>query len=249
MRLCLSGLEQTIELSRRFVTTMEVHNRVLFSRICHSLQSGNGLTAIEPYSIWEGDIEQKPEAQMLFIASPLLLPWADRDLANGISKRVEELLFEDEGVRLGIEGLFSSINSSIARMALQLHSDYGFTIGWELKRYLKLMGFGVEEAPDDSLFDKVIKFLEFSEDARLSRVLVFVNLKLFFSKKEVEQIIDQAVFSGLSMLLLEGVQDNASYENEKKYVVDQDFLEFCQHNSQQCPSLCSGDFVPSVLEQ
>ena len=226
MKLCFSGFEGSIELEEGFAVTLEIHNRVLFSRVCQSLQSGAGQEAIEPYSFWGGDEEQRPGGQLLFVASPLTLPWDDREFVNGISKRMEELVFEDECIRRELEELSLSINSAIAQVALQLHSDYGFTIDWELKRYLKLLGFGIDGAPDESLFDKVIRFLQLAEDVRLSRTITLVSFKLFFSENEIAQILEQAVFSGLSVLLLENAPNQVSHRYERKYIIDQDFLEY-----------------------
>lgn len=225
MKLCFSGLERPIDLKPGLVTTLEVQNRVLFRRICSSLLSNEGRYAVEPYSLWEEDVELRPQDRFFFVNSPLELPWDRRELVNGLSKRMEELVLEDEAVRIDIETLAASMESSISQLALQLHSDYGFALNWDLKRYLKSFGFGVDAVADCTPFDNLINFFHLALDARVNSVFVFTNLKLFFSENEVRQLIEQMVFSGLSVLLLETVPDHSDYEVEQKYTIDQDLLE------------------------
>jgi len=226
MRLCFAGLENTIELRTDSVATLEVHNRVLFRNVCESLASGEGADAVEAYTLWEDSTELRPTGQFLFASDPLNLPWQDKDLSNAAANRIEGLLLEDENVRIALEEMSVSVELLIQQLALQLSSDYGFALNWDLKRYLKSFGFGVDMMPSDSLFDKVIKFLRLAEDTGLKRTLVFVNLKLFLTEKELIQVYDQAFFSGLSMMLLENIADGRVFERERKYVIDQEFLEY-----------------------
>lgn len=249
MRLCFAGFENAIELRADSVVTFEIHNRVLFRNVCESLMSGEGVDAVEAYTLWDDDAELRPSGQFLFVTDLLNLPWQDKDLSSAAVNRIEGLLLEDEAARVVLEETTMSVELLIQRLALQLSSDYGFALNWDLKRYLKSFGFGIDVVPDDSLLDKLIKFLRLAEDAGLKRTVVFVNLKLFLSEKELMQVFEQAVFSELSVMLLENAVDDGVYELECKYVIDQDFLEHNLRSQAECPSLCSGDFAPSVLAQ
>ena len=195
--------------------------------MCASLLSEAGGDAVEPYSFWdEGGAELKPRGQLLCVGDPLNLPWDDRALSGALAGRFEGLLFEDEAVRREVEDAFAELASKVAQLALQLDSDYAFGVDWELKRYLKSYGFGVDVALDEPLIDKLIKFLLLAKDVSLEKVVTFVNLKLFLSENELERLYEQVFFSNLSVLLLENAPDPVSREEERKYIIDQDFLEF-----------------------
>ena len=71
----------------------------------------------------------------------------------------------------------------------------------------------------------MIKFLALVKDASLNKVILFVNLKLFLTENELELFYEQAFFSKLRILLVENAYDALRYERERKYVIDQDFLE------------------------
>lgn len=230
MRICFSGFEEPIELRASVVSVLEINNRVLFARVCESLRSGEGSYAIEPYSLWIGEEELKPTGCFLYVGDPLNLPWDDRLLAGALASRMEALAAEDEVVRRGLEEAFAALSEKVISLALQLDSDYSFGVDWELKRYLKSFGFGLDVASDEPLIDKLIKFLHLAKDTGLKKPLIFVNLKLFLSESELELLYEQAIFSGLSILLVENVFDSKIWENERKYTIDQDFLEVWPRN-------------------
>lgn len=226
MKVCFAGLNAPILVDDAAVSVLEVANRALFARICGSLASGLGADALEPYSLWDdADAELKPNAQFLLVASPLELPWDDKLLSGGLAARLEKMAFEDEGVRQSIEEAFAVLRSKLAQVALGLDSDYTFGVDWELKRYLRTYGFGVDLVEDEPLIDKLIKFLKLAKDASLKRALLFVNLKLFLTENELELFFEQAFFSRLSVLLVENTQDDACHQHERKYTIDQDLLE------------------------
>ena len=225
MRICFSGFNDPIVVDNSAISVLEIQNRVLFARVCASLFSEAGGDAVEPYSLWDGDLELKPGNQMLYVGNPLDLPWGSRFLAGALVGQAEKLLFEDEPTRREVEEAAALLSSLVSKLALQLDSDYSFGVDWELKRYLKSFGFGVDVASDESLIDKIIKFMLLAKDVSLDRVVIFVNLKLFLSESELDRFFEQAFFSNLSILLVENSSDSNCRQDERKYIIDQDLLE------------------------
>ncbi len=239
MRICFPGFEGDIEIHRGESVVLEVNNRVLFARVCASIAGGFGDGAVEPYSVWDdsGD-EIKASTSFLYVGDPLNLPWDNRAMAGALAGRFEKLLFEDEAVRVEAESAFNALRTMMGNLSLQLQADYAFGIDWDVKRYLKSFGFGVDLAEDGLLIDKIIEFLLLAEDVCLKKVIVFVNLKLFLSKKELERVFEQVFCSGLNVFFLETEHDSDCYAREKRYIIDQDLLEIW-------PSKSVGLFVSS----
>ena len=226
MRVCFTGFDSPMVIDDTAVSVLEVQNRALFARVCESLASGLGVDAIEPYSLWaDGDVELRPGSQVLLVASPLALPWDDKLLSGGLATRLEKIAFEDEEVRQSIEEAFSALRSRLSQVALGLDSDYTFGVDWELKRYRRTYGFGVDLVEDEPLIDKLIKFLKLAKDASLSRALLFANLKLFLTDNDLDLFFEQVFFSRLQVLLIENVHDASCRPHERNYTIDQDFLE------------------------
>lgn len=227
MKVRFSGLMRAIELQKGSVSVLEVHNKVLFSRLCQSLSSCKGELAVEPYSVWDGENnELNPGKVLLWVGDPFNLPWEDKALIGSLRSSVEQMVLEDESVRQSIEQLSVQLQSAIAQLCFQIEGEYRFGLDWELQRYLKAFNFHVDYDTDASLLDNLIKYLDFVADVMPGKVMVFVNLKNFLEQNELQRLYERVFFRNMSVLLLESVADTLSYNHEVKYVVDQDFLEY-----------------------
>lgn len=225
MRLVFAGLENPIELTAGECATVEVANQTLFTRLAQSLMSGEGRYASEPYSIWEGDSELRPKDVLMVIDNPLQLPWDERSYMGSIVKRIEREYLEDEDLRRTVEKLQESIATQLISLGFGFNADLFFNQEWDLKRYLKFMGFGVSYQESKAFIDNLHNFLSLALDAGDKRVLTFVNLKTFLSKNDFESFLEQVFFQKTKVLLLESKQDDSRYDHEQKRVVDLHFIE------------------------
>lgn len=225
MNLVLSGFSEALALGNDKVSVLEVHNRRLFARICQSLASELDDEALEPYTLWDGEDRRSSRNRFLFVFDPFELPWSEKALLGEVHERVEEMFLAEDDVRQEIEAAGRALSERVASLGLRLQSDYAFEVQWEMRKYLKAFDFSVEVDPSDALLDNLIKFLKLASDASFDKQLVFVNLKTFLEPDEVQEFYRQAVFSKLSVLLLENIPDEASFEYERKMVIDLDFLQ------------------------
>ena len=224
MKLSFSGLEQPIDIAAGYPYVLEIENQALFARICQSLRGGEGRYALEPYTVWDGEAALKPEASILFIDSPLELPWDDKSLMGAVSKRFEQMLLEDEDLRGEIDAAAQLITSKFLSLGMTMNAEYGFDLEWDFRRFVKTFGFGVDRT-QKSLLDSLIDFFSLALDAGCSKTFVFMNLKTFLTNKEVEELYKYAFFSNIKTLLIENKRDDADYSYERKRTIDLHFLE------------------------
>lgn len=185
-----------------------------------------GRYAIEPYSVWNDESEVAPKMATLLISDVFDLPWGDRSLLGEVLKRIEKDLIDDEEARLNLEKVERLLASRLMSLSSGLSADYTFGIEWDLARNLKMLGFGVDAMPGYKLIDNLITFLSLALDSRCQKILVFVNLKTFLTKNELKLFYEHVFYTGTHVVLFENKQDNNSYQHERKYNVDQDFLEY-----------------------
>ena len=226
MKLVLTGLENPIEIVPGLVTTLQVENEALFARVARSIVSLQGREAVEPFTLWEDDAEVKPSSALLVVPDALNLPWDERLLMGEVLKRVEREFLEDEDLRRAVESMDSSLSEKLLQLGFGMNSDYGFALEWDLKRYLKFRGFGVGFRSDESLLDSLLNFLSLACDAGCKKVIVFVNLKTFLTKSEVEALFEHVFYSKMKVLLLENKRDEVVYDYGRKMIVDLQFLEY-----------------------
>lgn len=249
MRLVFDGFETPIDLEPGCIATLQIENGSLFSRVVQSLASLEGRVATEPYSLWDDGVEMKPSASLLLATDPMRLPWDDRALMGEVMKRIEREFLEDEDVRREVEKLDTALASRLLEIGFGMHSEYGYGLEWDVKRYLKFRGFDVAVQGSEPFFDKLIRFLSLVLDARCKKTIVFVNLKTFLTKNDVQELCDYVFRSKMSILLLENKRDRSMYNHERKICIDLDFLETEKSESQVDRLFAVGDFAPTVLEQ
>ena len=226
MKIAFDGMENQIEIFPGSITTWEIENRTLFTRICQSLRSENGADAKESFSVWSDNNEEVvPSSAFINIGDPLELPWDNAAFSRGTADLIERLLLDDVETRERIETLNDQIQRLIEMLTFQIEGQYGFEKPWNLKQYNKAFAFSVQRDDDATYLENLITFLDFVSDISLDRVLVFVNLKIFLDQNDLEKVFDRVFFLGLQVLLLENSIDTVSHTHERKYTIDQHFLE------------------------
>ena len=226
MKLVFSGLELPIRFESGVCSTIEIANEALFARIAVSLLSGLGDAADEPYSFWEDHKEVKSKDALLFISSPLELPWNERLLAKETINKIEREFLLDESARLAVGDARNIVTHQLRELSVCFEHDYDLEIEWDFKKLLKFCGFDVSYSQDKSLLDNLMNFLSYAKDSGDKRVLVFANLKNFLTENEFNAFLEHVFYLKIKVLLIENKQSESRYSNERKLVVDHDFLEF-----------------------
>jgi CRISPR-associated protein Csn2 len=226
VRLVFSGLERPVSIEPGSAATLQVGQPALFSRIVESLISTEGRYAVEPYTFWDADKELAPKDVLLIVLNPFALPWDDRALMGQIIKKIERDMIADEDIRILIEEAEQAFASRLISLTGCLSADYSFGVEWDLPKSLKMLGFGAAPAAGTKLVDNLIAFLSLALDAGFKKGIAFVNLKTFLTKKEFDLLLEHVFYTKLNVLFLENKIDTEQHEYERKYVVDQHFLEY-----------------------
>lgn len=226
MKLMFTGADRPIDIARGLVSTVEVENPCLFTRMCRSLVSNGGEGVFEEFSLWdEAGNELAPSRVLFAVTDPLHLPWDSTELSGKLLGMMEVLLFEDEEARRLFEDYGSRLRGFSQRLTHQVECDYRFYVEWDIRRYLKSFGFSADRGDDLPYIDMLNIFLDYVSDIQLEKVFVFVNLKTFLGKIEFEQFLDRVFFHQMQVLLLENKICDMDYDYERKVRIDQHFLE------------------------
>ena len=225
MKLVFSGFENPLELEAGETSVLQVENGALFARVASSLKSGCGHYALEPYSFWDEEREVMPKDALMFVSDPLSLPWDDKTLLSAVVKQIEREFLEDEDLRMEVEEAEGALRQKLELLDMGFNADIGFALEWDLKRYLKFLGFGIAFQEEKTFLDNLLNFLSYALDAGCKKVICLVNLKTFLTKNELEQLYEHIFFLKLRVLLLENKHDDSSYEHERKIAIDLQFLE------------------------
>lgn len=219
MRIVFSTVPVSVELSDKKVSVLEVVNNHLFAEICNSLLTKDEELREIPFSLWNEDKEIKPEQNILYVDSPLSLPWDDKKLNNKFFEYVSKEINLDEQRRLRIVDAVSVINDEIFQVSSGFKASYELQTEWDMAKYLKMSHFSAEKA-GRSFFDNQIEFLNFISDVSFGGAIVFINLKNFFTQEQYTEWSSHVIFLGIQALLIETETSIRDNDNENKQVID-----------------------------
>ncbi|MGI6045612.1 MAG: type II-A CRISPR-associated protein Csn2 [Eggerthellaceae bacterium] len=224
MKLAFEGFEKPIELLQGQVTTLEIENKTLFSRVVQSLVSKGGEPE-EPFSLWIGEKRVNPDSVFFYVPDIFNLPYSNHALESELYESLHEEFLVDNDKRIELENLVNEVEDLVSKTALSFSSSYSFGLSWKLDKLLKALDFRVGFETNARLIDNLIEFITFLHDIRFKKWVVFINLKLFFNQNDLDTFLNQANFFNISCLLLESIHNVSIYENENKYSIDQALFE------------------------
>ena len=226
MNLQLLRFGKGMELGNGKVAVWEIESRRLFARIVRSLLSEQGKDATEPYQLW-GDNGKavNPKKALIVMNSLPTVPYDNKTLLGKLYSKVAQCIESDIELENAIQDMGANISRLIDDAGMSLWGNYSFAQGWALEQYLKAFEYRPNCGTHDAtLLEDCIRFFELCLDVGCASPIVMVNAKSFFDTEDLEGLYSQAVFLGTSLLVLETQHDSSHFEQERKMVIDQDFL-------------------------
>ncbi len=228
MKLSILRLGTTINLESSIVSTLQIENRFVFTRVTASLQSEKGEEAVEPYQLTDESNKPISPKKALFLLNTLpALPLNDRSLLTNLYKNICTQSNESSNTDCSSEYLNELMQKVFSETSNLTHSTWGnydFGLEWNLETLLKAFCFTPLVEDESSLLENSIAFFELLADINFSAPIIFVNAKSFFASHDLEILFEQAIFCGIKLLLLESWNDENNYKNERKTIVDQHLL-------------------------
>jgi CRISPR type II-A-associated protein Csn2 len=225
MRLQLLRFGIEVEFTSERVQTIEILDRTLFARVVASLLSEEGENAVEAYELWsDAGKRLTPKKRLLVLNDLPRIPYDNKTLLGKLYTVIASGL-EVEGELEKLDSTGRELLLSVADSTNSLWGRYDFGIDWNAATLLKAFSFAPDCSSANSLLENCIAFFGFCIDIKLEMPLVLVNAKSFFAPEELDALIEQAVFYGVKVMLLESWHDSISHLNEEKTILDQQFIQ------------------------
>ncbi len=222
MRFRLLRLDVDVEIQEGDISTLEIEDRTLFARVVKALLSEVGEYAEEPYLLFDDSGKRVNPKKALHVINTLPeVPLSDRTMLAKLFKLVTERSELEPALYEQIQSLSSALMEATEDIVGGMRGDYGLAVEWSYETFLKSFGLSPITNQDYSLLDNCIRLFGFCADIGDLAPVVLVNAKSFFSENELEELFDQAVFSGTRLLLLESWIDARTFTRETKTTIDQ----------------------------
>lgn len=200
MRLVHSEYNLDLELKENRVNVVSVENQAILAEIiqelCRQCNGGEG-----QFVFSDRDKILPMNKHIKLITDVFSLDCNEKKILTRLYQELEQLAIEDmayEGIRLNSEILFY-VENLCEKTSYHLKYQPEFSPS----QILKLMDLEFETEAV-SMLEKIIEYLGISNQLFKSTVTIFVNLKLFLTEKEMENLYEYAFYNKISLVLLEG---------------------------------------------
>jgi len=222
MNINIKYLDNTLHLSSSYVTSLEIENKKLFFRIVNDFCNiANGNITDEIY-ISEENEEIDISNKVNIVIDYFNLDFNTRKNLNELTKNLKDNLGEKELIE--ITTYYNKIEKIIVGKATETTVKLNIPNEFNIDNLLKNFKFEIEEKTN--LINKLYLLLDLEMLLNYNKLIIFVNIKQYLEKKDIEELIKYAQYNELNLLLIDNNSYGITMNNEKKLIVDNDLVEF-----------------------
>ncbi len=226
MKLVFSGFESALMIKRDRVNVLRIEDQSLYSRVALSLYRGLPDDSLEPAAFFDDFDKELKTSKVLYCAGDVLtLDLNDKRIVSQAVKVLLSRLSNHSEFIARIEELNYRIEDVFDSELVQMDGDYGFAEEWDSSKYLKMLGFGIDESSDATVFSRLGHFVRLMADLFPDQVIALFNLRTYLTDCQYEEFCRQVVSLQLAVLSCERDCDCMFGDLENGMFVDIDYLE------------------------
>lgn len=134
--------------------------------------------------------------------------------------------YGENNLFINLQNIFNNIEEVLCSYDFEL--EYKREL--KVSEILKAIGLKFNEYYYDNPFDNIICLFDLVSNFKLYKVVVLVNLKLFFNENEIIEIYKSALQRKINLLVFEFGEESKILKYENKIYIDNDFDEFVIRN-------------------
>lgn len=226
MKLVFEKFEAPLSLRRDALNVLRVEDPSLFSRCALSLAQGFPPDALEPVFFFSDDGREIKASKILYFAGDLLsLDLNDRRIVAQAIKVVAERMALEENAGYALEIINCEMEDIFAEQFVQMSANYYLADDWDLSKYLKMLGFGVDDSEDRTVYEKLQHFLRISADLFPEKVIAIVNASNYLTDAQYNEFCELVASLQLCVLSYEQGLRVAAGHLENVLSIDINYLE------------------------
>lgn len=220
--------EQKLELSNSYISIIRTSSQSTFRTLISKFWTRIEMNDPSGILIYDDDIREIAYTKDCeLILSPFLIDLNSKRIQTALINRLQKMLQTEQKTLADISGLRSAIDTAIGEQMSEFDfSLYIDTDSDDLAALLKYLSIHINYTPDD-LKSIITTFAAVSCELKLNKLTIFVNLKDYFSKEEIEEIESVFLANNMIILLIEFEECQAPLSKyERGLSIDTDFEEF-----------------------
>lgn len=222
MKIKFDFLDNIIEFKDGYISTIEIENKKYFSRIINNLLLLND-GILEEANIFENNIKELNLTNKInIIIDYFHIDFNNRKIINEIYKIIYNIIDENtiKIINKSYKQIYSSLKNSIQDIDLPLSIENVV----DINSILKISNLSIRYPKE--ILDKILLLIDIEEQLKLNNLLVFVNLKQYLNKEELEELYKYSLYKNIKLLLIDSQSYGISNKYEKKLLIDENLEEY-----------------------
>lgn len=223
MKLNVKYIDNDIVLNNENIYSIEIENKKNFYRLINDLLSisiGNNVDDINFYD------ENFQEINMLNKISIVIdyfnLNFDSKKYNSEIHKIISNNI--DEKLQQEFFTNYRKIYNSLKKVLNDIDLPLLIENEFDLDDLIKLFKISINKS--DNLLNNLFLLIDLEKLLNINKIVVFVNLKQFLDKSDIEELYKYALYNSINLLLVDSQSYGVCLKNEKKLVIDSNLDEF-----------------------
>ncbi|MDY5306378.1 type II-A CRISPR-associated protein Csn2 [Fusobacterium gastrosuis] len=224
MKLVYKNIEYILNLEENKVPVYIIENQKLFFTMLQDLHRQVNMSEEGNFSLFDDkNKELNISKNFLLISDVFNINFHDKKIINSIFSMLKEESLSEENYLLRLEA-----ENKLKDFLQVLISDFEFPLEinekFEYENLFKLFNIRIQENYENFL-EKIIDYLKIITRLTSIKYIVFINLKTFLSKNELEKLYKESFYNKINIILFENYENNCIINVEKRIIIDSDLCE------------------------
>lgn len=228
IKLRIFAFENEIMFEENYVNILEISNKSMFNHIVYSL---NKLTNNKEMELEEFVLEEDNK-KLNFFNDTLIkydcfnIDFNDIKFIKSIYANIEDIYKMEYERKEELQRCYNSLLENVNKILIDYDYELEYKSEVQVKDILKAIGLKFNKEYYDKPLENIVCLFELVSTFKLYKVLIFINVKCFFTDNELQELYKSAKYRNINVLFIESQVDNEIRTFEKKLYIDGDFDEF-----------------------
>ena len=227
MKLTINWFDNHIDF-RNTINILEIHDVKLYSKTIFKINNSikHNEDSQDILLVDDNGIEQLSK-HMLIIIDLFNIDINSKNILNKLYSKIEQISRLDNDINQDLSKLISKIVMYIKDKLYELPFEYEINNNITIKDLLKVTSIKIDTSKYETLLEQVFFYIDVITEFKLCNILIFVNIKSYFSEKDLNLIYEYCLNKKISILIIEN-NKNKLLKYEKKLTITSDFDDFCE---------------------
>lgn len=218
----ISYFDNNISIDNENINAIEIENKKYFYKFIKDLYEIENIGINENINFFEDNVEKNINKKLKIFVNFFDFELNTKKMQTDIIKYIVNTLDEENKNQIEVQykKMLRTYKNIINSVDLPLKFDEDINI----ESLLKILNIGINKK--EELLDNIILLIDIEKVLKTNSILIFINLKQYLSRDELAELYKYAIYSQVSIMLIDSQCYGGTQKYEKKLIIDENLDEF-----------------------